>query len=98
LYNQRWQEVLIFTLVRCPEHDSVEHLPRHSKKRQRFSTSVFHDSDSDLTPQSVTILDKLGVKALKDLDSLPIDDELRAKIAAEIKKIPKFSTFTRCNV
>jgi hypothetical protein len=47
-----------------------------------------------LPSKSVTIFCKLGVTALKKLDRLPIDSKLRAEIAAEIEKIPNFSTFT----
>jgi hypothetical protein len=93
LYNERWQDVLIFALVRCPQHENVDHPLRRPNKNQRSPFSFF-----DLPPKAVTILGELGVKALKDLDSLPINSNFRAEIAAEIEKIPKFSTFTRCNV
>jgi hypothetical protein len=48
---------------------------------------------SKLASKSAAILCEHGVKALKDLNCLPIDGQLRAEIAAEIQKIPEFSTF-----
>jgi hypothetical protein len=52
---------------------------------------------SNLPSKSDTIIFKLDVNTLKDLNCLYIHNNFRAEIAAEIGKIPKFSTFTRCN-
>jgi hypothetical protein len=46
----------------------------------------------------VTLFCKLGVTALKNLDNLYINWQLQTEIAAEIGKIPKFSTFIDCKV
>jgi hypothetical protein len=99
LYNERWQDVLTFALVRCPPHDNLELQLRHPTKNSVASQISGHSPIvNNLPSKSVTILCRLGVKALKDLDCLPIDLKLRAEITAEIKKIPKFSTFIRRKV
>ena len=40
------------------------------------------------------ILFKLDVNVLKDLSIVNINSWVRSEIAAEVEKIPKFSTFT----
>ena len=51
---------------------------------------------SNLPSKSDTILFKLDMNVLNDFLTLPDDlnSRLRAEITAEIKEIPKFSTFT----
>jgi hypothetical protein len=48
---------------------------------------------SNIPSKSDTVLCKLDVNVLKDSDRLQIPINFRAEIAAEIQKIPKFSTF-----
>jgi hypothetical protein len=98
LYNDQWKDVLIFALARCSPCKK-HHEKHHEKYNSQFDLFEYRpDSPIGSIPKSVTILYELGVNALKDLDCLPIDSNLRDEIAAGIEKIPKFSTFTRCNV
>ena len=46
---------------------------------------------------SDTILFKLDVNVLKNLNCPTLNHSFRAEVIAEVEKIPKFSTFTRCN-
>ena len=65
-------------------------------KELRYSPIV-----SNLPSKSDTIFCKFDMNTLKDLKLsifLNIVSHVRAEIVAEIEKIPKFSTFTRCKV
>ena len=84
MYNERWQDALIFALNRFRMY------------RDQTTTKVF-SCVSNLPSKSDTILFKLDVNVLKVkdvLNSLSINIRLRAEIAAKIDAIPKFSTFT----